>query len=781
LARLRAGYWTIDDAGITYAASYEFADHGSLAAYIEGTPVESYSNPLLFFVVALLRLCGLFDPVRTHLHLEMLVFATMSVLVWSMLRAWTREVAAVLAALMFIAIELLTPATWAWYGSGLENVWVSAGLVTLIWICERTARGKALSPAWGAVAFLVAITRPEAPVYVAAFYGALLIISRPSETPLRQHIRRVAIALAVTVALYVIFLCWRRLGYGDWWPNTFYAKVSGNASLSQHFRDYVLGQVFRYAWSLVFALSVLALLLAAELERIAYLLLVFLAASLALPITAGADWMGEHRFATSFFVVSHVAYAAFLAVCVARFLRAQQARVAALATLGAALIAPTLLLYERVAQPETALNEVTLGHIAHDQGGVRWLHQMRLGLPYPLVMVPDAGGSLLVGGMQFIDSASLADFQLSRILRDSPAIAGRLLNQYQHEEKRPDLIHFNPNSAAVDASYLGTHYLRNESHLAVRRDLVQLSSVDSAATLLFDDPALKIYVSPDTVRRSAPGALVRCELIIAWNGGAPPPSTHVGISILGGDHDEISLAPYQADALTGIERRGMLIGAPRVAGKYSVTFELSRDGHDVVRGAMFDLQVTSDTRDLEQTAADLVRTATPQQAVRRVAWLREQMLPRFSTQYLQVVLRALYRGRVSGGDVGRNIARFRWNARLAELEPLPESIRTAENAAARNLFATCPGAGASDSLRVLCLGRVVDELRRLGYLGIVARVPAIADELRQARERAQHASLDDRYRILVALTLADPSDIELQRSLLATRRAVALAGPFPAL
>lgn len=149
LARLRAGYWTIDDAGITYAASYELADHGSLAAYIEGTPVESYSNPLLFFVVALLRLCGLFDPVRTHLHLEMLVFATMCILVWSMLRAWTRDVAAVVATLIFIAIELLTPATWAWYGSGLENVWVSAGLVTLLWICARTVRGKALSPVGG--------------------------------------------------------------------------------------------------------------------------------------------------------------------------------------------------------------------------------------------------------------------------------------------------------------------------------------------------------------------------------------------------------------------------------------------------------------------------------------------------------------------------------------------------------------------------------------------------------------------------------------------------------
>lgn len=80
-ARRSAGFWGIDDAGITYAAAFEYADHGSLAAYVEGTPVESYSNPLVFFAVALLRRLDLFDPVATHVRLEMLVFAAMVVLV----------------------------------------------------------------------------------------------------------------------------------------------------------------------------------------------------------------------------------------------------------------------------------------------------------------------------------------------------------------------------------------------------------------------------------------------------------------------------------------------------------------------------------------------------------------------------------------------------------------------------------------------------------------------------------------------------------------------------
>src|ERR1044071_9490802 len=56
-------YWAIDDAGITYAAAFQLVDHGSLAPYLEGTPIEGYSNPLLFFVIAVLRLFHAIDPI----------------------------------------------------------------------------------------------------------------------------------------------------------------------------------------------------------------------------------------------------------------------------------------------------------------------------------------------------------------------------------------------------------------------------------------------------------------------------------------------------------------------------------------------------------------------------------------------------------------------------------------------------------------------------------------------------------------------------------------------
>jgi hypothetical protein len=236
LARSTIGYWAIDDAGITYAQALELADHHTLAVNLEGTPVEGYSNPIVFFVVALLRTINLFDPITTHIRIETLLFGAMVTLVWALLRSIANEKAAVVGAAVFATVELVTPATWIWYGSGLENVWVSTGLVGLLAICARTARGVPLRAHAGAIAFVVAISRPEAPIYVATFFGAL-VLSRPPELAWRDHLRRIAWALVTTTILYVLFLTWRRVGYGVWLPNTYYAKLHEKHALARHLSE----------------------------------------------------------------------------------------------------------------------------------------------------------------------------------------------------------------------------------------------------------------------------------------------------------------------------------------------------------------------------------------------------------------------------------------------------------------------------------------------------------------------------------------------------------------
>ena len=783
-AHSAAAYWGIDDAAITYAASFELADHGSLAPYLGGTPVESYSNPLLFFVVAGLRLFGAFDPVTTHLVLEMLVFALMVTMVWSLLRAHTGELAAVVGAVAFAALELVTPATWIWYGSGLENVWVSAGLVALLWICARTARGVALAPAWGAVAFLVAITRPEAPVYVAAFYGALLVFSRAAELPRKTHAGRVASALAVTAVLYLAFLCWRRIGYGDWLPNTYYAKLHGKRELAKNLREYVVGGILPYCRAGLFASSVLALLVVPKIERLALAILVFVVASLALPITAGADWMGEHRFATSFLAMCHLSYGALVAVCASGLTQMPRRtwRLAQVLAIVAVLAVPALLAYDPLAiRDDIALNEVTIGRVAQLQGGQRWEHQMRLGMPYAVVLMPDAGGSLLVGGMQLVDNGYLTDFQMARIGRNYQRAADmRVLNQYEHAERRPDLVDDNRNFP-LDHSYLGTRYLAGEGRHAARRDLVEVAQLDAGARPLFDDGHVRVYLSDETVRTAAPGALVRCELIVAWTDVVPDATTLIRGS-LAGDRDELSLRPYEP-VPNRIERRALLLGAPDHPGSFDVTIEIVRAGKPVFSGRAFTLDVTDDEHAHARAASEIVHDAVPDRAARRIAWLGEQLVPRLSMTAFRAVMADLeLRHEEHPAEAGAEVLQLRWTARLATREHLPEAIRAAERVAAQGLFGTCPAADrARLPGRVLCLGRVVDRLRRLGYLDALSLAPEIARELHDARPHVDEMTSPQRYQALVGLTLAIPSDIGLQRALLFARRQLSVAGVYPEL
>ena len=755
--RADAGYWTIDDAGITYAAAFQLADHHSLAMYPEGTPIEGYSNPLLFFLVALLRVFGLFDPVTTHIALEMLVFAAMVTCVWSMIRSFAGEVAGVAGALLFVVLQLATPATWIWYGSGLENVWVSAGLVALLWLCVRTARGVPLSHHWGTLAFAVAITRPEAPVYVAAAYAALATLARPDGVAWRTHTRVVLRAAIVTAALYLVFLAWRRVAYGEWLPNTYYAKMH-DRHVGVNLRDYVIRGIFPYARAGVFALSVLPLLLLPKLERAGRLVLVFLVASLALPLAAGADWMGEHRFATPFLAMAHVAFVLLVAVLVAR-------RHWAPLAIALAVVA-VFVKYDKTAlRHELVMNDVTVGRIGTLEGAMRWEQQMRIGVPYPVVQLPDAGGSMIVGGMQLLDNGYLTDFTMARIgRRYGDVVDLRVLDQYQHAERRPDLISID-DQFALHRTYLDTHYFMPpggmaalasgapaQTILAVRRDAVAPDQLDPGARIIFGNGTFQIFSSPETVLVAGRRGLVRIELIVQ---GQPATSDEL-VATTDDDTDRVPLRIYQQEP-GKLERIAVLVGMPDRTGPVTVRLD-----HNNMGVGTFTIDVVDDIP--EPVRAEILADPDPHRAARRFAWLREQRIPRLgSSAFHDLVDKLVADDRARSADVGEHLLALRHNARLAAFEDLPSPLANASRTAIARVLATCP----PGDRHILCLGRAIDTLRRLGYLGVT------------------HPDLDrangDRYEDLVGLALARPFDLAVQRALLAKRLVLATSGPLPAL
>lgn len=208
--------WTdvIDDAWITFRAAENAARGEGLTFNPGEPPVESFSNPLLalvlwatasaglpsIWVARALGLLGLGLAVRGSGRLVSL--------------AGGGERAALLASAATLGSFPLVFYAW----TGLETT-LYAGLVTAaVW--RWLERGERLDPLGALLFFLVALSRPEAPLVLLCFFPLLG----------RDPDRRRTSALATLVLCALAALVALRLGYyGDLVPNTFHAKSAGSA------------------------------------------------------------------------------------------------------------------------------------------------------------------------------------------------------------------------------------------------------------------------------------------------------------------------------------------------------------------------------------------------------------------------------------------------------------------------------------------------------------------------------------------------------------------------
>ena len=111
----------------------------------------------------------------------------------------------------------------AWLSSGLETALFNFLLIWFVYEALAPAQQRA-SDGWvlrlSASAGLAALARPDGMLAVACALAVLLM-----EAPLRERPRRLLFALPL--AMVPAHLFWRRWFYGEWLPNTYYAKYTG--------------------------------------------------------------------------------------------------------------------------------------------------------------------------------------------------------------------------------------------------------------------------------------------------------------------------------------------------------------------------------------------------------------------------------------------------------------------------------------------------------------------------------------------------------------------------
>ena len=196
--------YQVDDAFIVYRYAWNLA-HGAGFVFNPGERVEGVTCFLWTLALAPFSLAG---PVLPRVAPVLTALCGLGVLLLVFKRSGS------LAAMILLATM---PAFLYWSVGALETVPFTLLVAAAIGDHAREVEDEARFPRSAVWLGLATLTRPETPVIAAA-----LALDR-----LARRRRDLAAWAGILLAFVVPFLLFRRLYFGDWLPNTYYAKTGG--------------------------------------------------------------------------------------------------------------------------------------------------------------------------------------------------------------------------------------------------------------------------------------------------------------------------------------------------------------------------------------------------------------------------------------------------------------------------------------------------------------------------------------------------------------------------
>ena len=149
-------------------------------------------------------------------------------------------------------LGVLTNRTFlAWTSSGLETALFGCLLLAWVYAALFAAGGQGAMAWLSLTAGLLALTRPDGLLFVAATAGILAVRWLPTRT---LSLR--ALAPALPLLIPVVHGLWRRARYGYWLPNTYYAKHV--AAWPESGARYVAAFLLEYAYWIALGLALVA-------------------------------------------------------------------------------------------------------------------------------------------------------------------------------------------------------------------------------------------------------------------------------------------------------------------------------------------------------------------------------------------------------------------------------------------------------------------------------------------------------------------------------------------
>jgi hypothetical protein len=284
-AALLRGF-VVDDAFITFRHARNIAE-GVGPVFNPGERVEGFSNPVLtYLLAALYPLAPDTERFPLFARLPGLLAAIGSLVLLARLPGLKGHAAIPLA----LVLAALSPSLALWSVAGLEATLYGFLIMAGFALTLARPQGAPGRAGLGLVLGLITLSRPEG-----VLPASVLFLSRFADAETRRDLRGhglVALAAAVPVIGYVAF---RHAFYGEWLPNTYYAKKLPLKEALGKGRYYLTGFMHANGGRALYVPVIFALFDRAQ-RRSALLAFALIAVYVPFILMVGGDWMQQHRF-----------------------------------------------------------------------------------------------------------------------------------------------------------------------------------------------------------------------------------------------------------------------------------------------------------------------------------------------------------------------------------------------------------------------------------------------------------------------------------------------------
>lgn len=424
------GGYVADDAGISLAYARNIAAGYGPVLYAGGEAVEGYSNPLWTAMLgagAALRLDGADGiPLMKGLGLAFGV-ATLLLLVSASRIAYPADTRVRWLAPALLAA--LTPFVF-WTASGMENALYAFLVLLAVLLQLRELEDGGIRQFSAPAVAAITLTRPEGIALFAVFLAHRLACGERGVRLLRWA--------SIVLVVYAAFVATRVAIFGEWVPNTYFAKVDIYQRHLSRLAEYLWDPqdrgthyVLRFARdNALLVLAAAAGLLLVRPWQTTLLIAGLLAGTVLSVVYVGGDFWPAGRFFTA--TLPLLALAAQHAVN----------RIPAKGTLAVSCAAAILLgiVLNRNLLASAGLHVLDAGDaLISLQGRLDNARRVQalasaLGVRDPLVLDPDIGGPA-VAGLRVLDLGGLTDIHIARFHYYAP-----FFREYVFQERRPDFI-----------------------------------------------------------------------------------------------------------------------------------------------------------------------------------------------------------------------------------------------------------------------------------------------------------------------------------------------------